>query len=113
MTGNYSALSNFKIRSINDNISTIFATNYAGITIGAPTNFHGGWNNVMPADVYVGDGISGGSVPNTRKVVCEIPFTGKDTETGFDPPTGSPMYANVLYEAGYLGCPTITSSKLI
>ena len=97
MTGNYSALSNFKIRSINDNISTIFATNYAGITIGSPTNFNGGWNNVMPTDVYVGDGISGGTVPNTRKVVCDIPFTGTDTETGFLPPTGSPMYATVLY----------------
>ena len=99
MTGNYSALSNFKIRSINDNISTIFATNYAGITIGSPTNFKGGWNNVMPTDVYVGDGISGGTVPNTRKVVCDIPFTGTDTETGFLPPTGSPMYANVMYGA--------------
>lgn len=84
-------------RSRNRNLSKYFATNYAGITIGAPTNFYGGWNNVMPADIYVGDGISGGTVPNTRKVVCDIPFTGTDTETGFAPPTGSPMYATVLY----------------
>jgi len=92
MSGNYSARSNFKIRSRNENIETIFKTNFAGVTISSPNNFHGLDN---PASlIFIANG---GTVPNDRNFVCDLPITGTDTETGYGPPTGSPMYATTLY----------------
>jgi len=94
MNGNITNSTNLKLRSKNDNISTIFSSNYAGISMSAPTNFAGLDN---PASlIYVANG---GTVPNDRNFVCDIPFTGTDTETGYGPPTGSPMYATGLYGA--------------
>lgn len=105
MTGNITNSTNIKIRNRNANISTIFATNYAGISMSAPTNF-AGLDNPGSA-FYVANG---GTVPNDRNFVCDIPFTGTDSETGYLPPTGSPMYATGLYGAYvidyYAGFPT-------
>ena len=92
-------------RSRNRNLSKYFATNYAGVSMSAPNNFHGLDNPA--SSIYVANG---GTVPNDRDFVCDIPFTGTDTETGFSTPTGSPMYATVLYGAYvidyYNGFPT-------
>lgn len=92
-------------RSRNRNLSKYFATNYAGVSMSAPNNFHGLDNPA--SSIYVANG---GTVPNDRNFVCDIPFTGTDTETGFATPTGSPMYATVLYGAYvidyYNGFPT-------
>lgn len=94
MSGNITNSTNIKLRSKNANISTIFESNYAGISMSAPNGFHGLDN---PASlIYVANG---GTVPNDRNFVCDIPFTGTDTETSYGPPTGSPMYATDLYGA--------------
>ena len=92
-------------RSRNRNLSKYFATNYADVSMSAPNNFHGLDNPA--SSIYVANG---GTVPNDRNFVCDIPFTGTDSETGFSTPTGSPMYATVLYGAYvidyYNGFPT-------
>lgn len=91
MSGNYPALSNFKIRSRNRNLTKYFATGYRGVTIGAESNF-------LPAS---GTGslhvAQGGPIPNDRQYTCDWAWTGTDSDTGFGPPTGSPLLATSKY----------------
>jgi len=93
VTGNYSARSNFKTRSRDENISTYFATNYAGLTLAAPSGLVG--KSANPASTIFES--NGGTVPDDRNVVCNNNITGIDTETNYGPPTGSPLWATVLY----------------
>lgn len=94
MTSLNAKYSNTKVKSRNENITEIFASNYAGVSMSAPNGFHGLDN--PSSSFYVSNG---GTVPDDRNFVCDIPFIGTDTETGYGPPTGSPMYATDLYGA--------------
>lgn len=93
MGGNYSALPVIKLRSRNDNLTKHFATGYRGVTIGNESGF-------APPDgtgqEHVSTGL-GGIVPDGNQYVCRWAWTGTDTDTGFAPPTGSPMSVSVYY----------------
>jgi len=101
MNGNMTNSTNLKLRSKNENITTLFATNFAGLSFGAITNFipaigtpgskHVDNSSIVPTPPYPG------TVTNFWSYVCDIPINGTDTETGFEKPTGSPLYATVQY----------------
>lgn len=101
MNGNITNSTNFKLRSKNENITTLFATNFAGLSFGTITNFapaigtpgskHVDNSSIVPTPPYPG------TVTNFWSYVCDIPINGTDTETGFAKPTGAPLYASVQY----------------
>ena len=101
MNGNMTNSTNLKLRPKNDNITESFATNFAGLLFGTPTNFapaigtpgskHVDNSSIVPTPPYPG------TVTNFWSYVCDIPIEGTDTETGFAKPTGSPLYASMQY----------------
>ena len=101
MNGNITNSTNFKLRSKNENITTLFATNFAGLSFGTITNFvpaigtpgskHVDNSSIVPTPPYPG------TVTNFWSYVCDIPIEGTDTETGFAKPTDAPLYASVQY----------------
>lgn len=98
MNGNMTNSTNFKLRSKNENITTLFATNFAGLSFGTPTNFAPAIG--VQGSKHVTNGSSPyvpGTVTDYWSYVCDIPINGTDTETGFDKPTGPPLYASVQY----------------
>jgi len=92
MSGNYTARSNFKIKSRNDNILEWFATDFDGVTLAAPSNFQP--SPGTPASQHVANG---GTVPNYLSYVCDNLITGTDASTGYGPPSGDPLKVTVLY----------------
>ena len=91
MSGNYTALSNLKIRSRNQNLTEHFATGYRGVTIGNEYGF------IPTAGTGQEHVANGGLVPNDRQYACHWAFTGTDTDTGFAPPTGAPLSVSLFY----------------
>ena len=104
MSGNYSARSRFKLRSRNQNLTEHFATGYRGVTIGNESNF-------LPAAGTGSQHIAnGGTIANNRQYICDWAWAGTDTDTGFGPPTGSPLESTSKYGCylidGTVGFPT-------
>lgn len=91
MAGNYTARSRFKLRSRNQNLTEHFATGYRGVTIGNESNFLPAANS---GSQHV---VNGGTIANNRQYTCDWAWTGTDTDTGFGPPTGSPLESTSKY----------------
>lgn len=85
------ALSNFRTKSPNDNITNVFSTKFNGPVINAAV-VGGGGGSGTSAHVA-----NGGLVPNYRDYYADIDINGADTDTGFAAPTGAPLYATPLY----------------
>ena len=93
MAGNYSARSNFKLRSRNQNLTKHFATGYRGITMGPESGF-------SPPNGTGSEHVSAippGLVPDNRQYACHWAWSGTDTDTGFAPPTGAPLSSTLNY----------------
>lgn len=83
------AIAPVKLKS---NLNLLFATEFSGITLAAPSGFGGGGS--PGTGIHVA---GGGTVPNYYNYYCDNSLLGTDTETGFAVPAAAPLYSSVKY----------------